>query len=99
MSLRGQTVRIIVNEPYEWDYGNLFGTIIYDRGGEEIIVKLTKSIKGKKLTSDLLKLLPRYANETFKPLTQHYAVTVGGSLVNQDSNEFDYILIGSVTID
>ena len=33
MSLQGQTVRIIVHQPENWDKGNLFGTIISDRGG------------------------------------------------------------------
>jgi hypothetical protein len=51
------------------EYGNLFGTIIYDRDGTKIIVKLSKEIKGEKLTSDLLELTTRYENETFKPLT------------------------------
>lgn len=98
MSLKGQTVRIIVNEP--WDFsGNLFGTIISDRGGDKLLVKLTKPIKGKKLTSDLIELSPRYAKETFKPLGQHYSVTVGGALVTADNDDFDYIIIGSVTID
>jgi len=97
--LKGRTVRIIVSEPFEWAHGNLFGTIIYDRGGEKITVKLSKEIKGKKFTSDLLELSPRYEKETFKPLTQNYSVTVGGALIKENSSEFDYMLIGSVTID
>ncbi|HWZ04660.1 MAG TPA: hypothetical protein VNX40_13680 [Mucilaginibacter sp.] len=97
--LKGRTVRIIVNEPYEWTHGNLFGTIIYDHSGEKIMVKLSKEIKGEKFTSDLLELRPRYEKETFKHLTQNYSVTVGGALIKENSSEFDYILIGSVTID
>jgi hypothetical protein len=98
MSLKGQTVRIIVSEPWDWEE-NLFGTIISDRGGEKLLVKLTKPIKGKKLTSDLIELKPRYEKETFKPLGQYYSVTVGGALVKEENDEFDYIIIGSVTID
>ena len=98
MSLKGKTVRIIVNEPWEWKE-NLFGTILSDRGGDKLLVRLTKSISGKKLTSDLIELKPRYEKETFKPLSQYYSVTVGGALVKEDSDEFDYIIIGSVTID
>ena len=98
MSLKEQTVRIIVSEPWDWEE-NLFGTIISDRGGEKLLVKLTKPIKGKKLTSDLIELKPRYEKETFKPLGQHYSVTVGGALVKEENDEFDYIIIGSVTID
>lgn len=98
MSLRGQTVRIIVNEPWDWE-GNLFGTILSDRGGQKLLVELTKPITGKKLTSNLIELTPRYEKETFKPLTQNYSVTVGVALVTKDTDEFDYIIIGSVTID
>ncbi|UWX55741.1 hypothetical protein NYZ99_04765 [Maribacter litopenaei] len=98
MSLKGQTVRIIVSEPWDWEE-NLFGTILSDRGGDKLLVKLTKPIKGKTLTSDLLELRPRYEKETFKPLSQHYSVTVGGALVKEDSDEFDYIIIASITID
>lgn len=98
MSLKGQTVRIIVSEPSDWKE-NLFGTIVSDRDGDKLLVKLTKPITGKKLTSDLIELSPRYEKTTFKPLSQYYSVTVGGSLVTQNLDEFDYIIIGSVSID
>lgn len=42
---------------------------------------------------------PRYEKETFKPLRQNYLVTIGGALIKDDSEDFDYILIGSITID
>jgi hypothetical protein len=54
--LKGRTVSVMVNEPFEWSHGNLFGTIIYDHGGKKIIVKLSKEIKGNKFKSDLLEL-------------------------------------------
>jgi hypothetical protein len=98
MSLRGQTVRIIVSEPWDWEE-NLFGTILSDRGGDRLLVKLTKPLIGKKLTSDLLELRPRYEKTSFKPLSQYYSVTVGGGLVTENSDDFDYIIIGSVTLD
>ncbi|PHQ28865.1 hypothetical protein [Leeuwenhoekiella nanhaiensis] len=98
MSLKGQTVRIIVSEPWDWKE-NLFGTILSDRGGEKLLVKLTKPIKGKKLTNHLIELRPRYEKEAFKPLGQYYSVTVGGALVKEENDEFEYIIIGSVTID
>ncbi|PRZ21583.1 hypothetical protein [Flavobacterium granuli] len=98
MSLKGQTVRIIVSEPWDWEE-NLFGTILSDRGGDKLLVKLTKPIKGNKMTSDLMELKPRYEKETFKPLGQYYSVTVGGALVKEENDEFDYIIIGSVTLD
>lgn len=98
MSLQGQTVRIIVSQPWDWE-GNLFGTILSDRGGQKLLVELSKPITGKKLTSNLIELTPRYEKTTFKPLTQNYSITVGGALVTKDTDEFDYIIIGSVTID
>ncbi|MFY0592958.1 hypothetical protein [Roseivirga sp.] len=98
MSLKGQTVRIIVSEPWDWEE-NLFGTILFDRGGDKLLIELTKPIKGKKLTSNLMELRPRYEKETFKPLLQYYSVTVGGALVTKDFDDFDYIIIGSVTLD
>ncbi len=98
MSLKGRNVRIIVGEPWDWKE-NLFGTILTEPKENKIIVKLTKEINGKKLTSDLLELKPRYEKETFKPLTQNYSVTVNGALVTIDSDDFDFIIIGSVTID
>ena len=98
MSLKGQTVRIIVSEPWDWEE-NLFGTILSDRGGDKLLVELIKPIKGKKITSNLMELRPRYEKETFKPLSQYYSVTVGGALVTKDSDDFDYIIIGSVTLD
>ncbi len=98
MSLKGQTVRIIVSEPWNWE-GNLFGTILSDRDGDKLLVKLTKPIKGSKLTSDLIELKPRNEKETFKPLGQYYSVTVEGVLVDEKKDEFEYLIIGTVTLD
>ncbi len=99
MSLRGKKVRIIVSEPFEWSHRNLFGTIEDDRGGKSLKVRLNKEIDGNKLTSDLIELKPRYEKETFKPLLQNYSVTIGGALIEDSSENFDYIIIGSVTVD
>jgi len=83
MSLKGQTVRIIVSEPWDWNE-NLFGIIVSDRGGDKLLVKLTKPVIGKKLTSYLIELTPRYEKTTFNSLSQHYSVTVGGALVTEN---------------
>ncbi len=76
MSLRGQTVRIIIHEPDNWDKGNLFGTIVSDRGGHKLVLKLSSKIIGKEITSDILKLQPLTEKETFKPLGQYYSIMV-----------------------
>lgn len=99
MSLKGRTVRIVVIEPHDWDERNLFGTIIYERGGIKLIVKLTKQLSSKKMKSDLIELKPRYKKETFKCLSQNYSVAVGGALIAEDNDEYDNIIIGNITID
>ncbi len=64
-----------------------------------IRVKLSKPIKGNKLTSDILELSPRYEKETFKPLLRYASVNVGAALIVEGSEEVDYIIIGSVILD
>jgi hypothetical protein len=98
MSLTGQGVRIIVSEPWEWKHGNLFGTVVSQRG-QVLLVRLSKAIEGNSFTSDLMELRPRYQGETFKRLEQFYSVTVGGALVHSETKETDYVMIGSVTMD
>jgi len=93
------TVRIVVAEPFEWTYGNLFGEILTERNGDKLKIKLTQQIKGKTFSSDILLLTPRFKNETFKLLQQYYSVTVNGSLINEETNEQDFIIIGNVTYD
>ena len=97
MSLKGRTIRIIVSEPSNWGE-NLFGTIISDRGNK-ILVKLTNTIKGKKLTSDLMELTPEEPFTTFKYLYQFYSVIANGVLLTQNLKDSESIIIGSVTID
>ena len=99
MQLRGASVRIIVHEPKTWDKGNLFGTIVFDRNGNKLIVKLSKEISGNQLTSDLLELSPYKQEDTFKLLTQYYSVMVNGSLVNESAEIKEYLLYGSITFD
>ena len=93
------TVRIIVAEPFEWTYGNLFGEILSERNGDKLRVRLTQQINGKSFSSDILLLTPLYKGETFKPLLQYYSVAVYGSLINEDTNEQEFIIVGNVTYD
>jgi hypothetical protein len=99
MALRGTGVRIIVHEPTTWDKGNLFGTIIYDRGGNKLIVKLSKKIIGNELTSDLIELSPHQQDDTFKPLTQYYSVMVDGSIIDENREVREPLIYGSITFD
>lgn len=99
MSLQGRTVRIIIHKPETWDKGNLFGTILSDRGGKKLLLKLTDQIVGEEITSDILELQPLTEKETFKPLGQYYSVMVNGSLKSNETEKTEHIIYGSVTID
>jgi hypothetical protein len=93
------TVRIVVAEPFEWTNGNLFGEILSERNGDKLKVRLIQPIKGKSFSSEILLLTPRFKDETFKLLQQYYSVTVNGSLINEETNEQDFIIVGNVTYD
>ncbi|MFK5880022.1 MAG: hypothetical protein QM478_11090 [Flavobacteriaceae bacterium] len=97
MNLVGRKVKIIVSEPWDWTE-NLFGTINLHKDETTLFVQLTKSIKGKVLTSDLIKFTTRHEKTTFKPLSQNYSVIVGGTLITNDSDKFDYIIIGAIIL-
>lgn len=99
MSLQGQTVRVIIHKPETWDKGNLFGTIISDRGGKKLLLKLTDQIVSKAITSDILELQPLTEKETFKPLRQYYSVMVNGNLKSSNNEKTEFLFYGSVTID
>lgn len=99
MSLQGQTVRIIIHKPETWDKGNLFGTIISDRGGKKLLLKLTDKMVGKEITSDILELQPLTEKETFKPLGQYYSVMVNGNIKSSENEKTEFLFYGSVTID
>ena len=93
------TVRIVVAEPCEWTYGNLFGEILSERNGDKLKVRLTQQINGKSFISDILLLTPRFKDDNFEPLQQYYSVTVNGSLIDEETNEQEFIIVGNVTYD
>jgi hypothetical protein len=98
MSLKRQTVRVIVSEPWDWNK-IIFGTILSDSAGcDKMIIELTQPIKGKVMTSNLMELHPRHEKQTFKSLSQYYSVTVNGALVKENSNMSEFIIIGTVTL-
>lgn len=86
--MKGTTVRIIVHEPSGWN--NIFGTVISDRGGKKLFIKLKDS---------LLQLTPRDEKETFKPLLQYYSVMVDGVFVDAEGEVTGGVIYGSVTMD
>ncbi|GAB3013901.1 hypothetical protein GCM10027051_16460 [Niabella terrae] len=97
--MRKPIVRIVVAEPFEWTYGNLFGEILSERNGTNLKIKLTQQINGKSFSSDILLLTPRFEKDSFKSLQQYYSITVNGSLLNEKTNEQNFIIIGNVTYD
>lgn len=98
MKLTRAGVRIIVHEPNNWSKGNLFGTIVSERG-QILTVKLSHKIVGNQVTSDLLKLSPHQTEGRFKALAQYYSVMVNGSLIDEDTQQEEALIYGSVTFD
>lgn len=92
-------VRIVVTEPIEWNASNLFGEIISERDGNTLKVRLTRSITGRKFSSDILMLTPSIENETFKPLHKYYTVSVNGSIFDEQTNEQECVFTGNITYD
>jgi hypothetical protein len=92
-------VRIVVIEPIEWNAGNLFGEIVSERDGYKVEVRLTRRIKGKTFSNNILMLMASIESETFKPLQQYYSVGVNGSIINEQTNEQVFVITGNVTYD
>ena len=99
MSLHGASVRIIIKEPEERVGKNLFGTIISDRGGKTLMVRLTEPISGKQLKSDLLRLSPVDPVATFRPLEQYYGLEISAHLVVEQKGDDESLFSGVVALD
>ena len=97
-TLCGKKVSIVISEPFDWAYGQLKGLIVQNDDDGEAIVRVTIEITGKKFKSNLLKIKPRFADETFEHLFKNGYLTVNGALVDKNSENFDFVLIGSLSL-
>src|SRR5690349_4766638 len=97
MDILNQRIRIEVNEPFEWEYGTLYGDIKEIVSDKELLIRLDEPIKGKTFSSDLLKVSTRYRGDTFHSLTFTSPVTVNGALTNS-ANDADFLLIGTLSL-
>lgn len=95
--LKNRKISIRVNEPYDWTQGIVAGRII-DIFDDRMILSLSKSIRGQKFRSSKMIVQPRYEGENFETLIKNKQLTVGGTLIKENSNETDYILIGDLKI-
>lgn len=98
MELVGLSVKVRVNEPWEMSADVLSGEVVKQISYKEILVKLNVPIKGEKITSDLLRLKTRYVGDDFRPLENYETITVGGTLVDIATDEYEYLIIGSVSL-
>lgn len=95
--LNRRMISIQVNEPWDWKYGILTGRIVqYDE--KRLIIVLTKPIKGDKFSSTFLTVYPRYKSDSILTLLNNKHLTVRGELIKKDSDETDYILIGTLKL-
>ena len=97
MSLINQTIKIIVSEPTRLTKENLFGRITSDRGGDQLTVKLTTTIKGDKLSGDIVQLSPINEKERVVVLENYYSLNITGTLLTSLGNEV--VFSGSVALD
>ena len=95
--LKNRMISIRVNEPYDWKQGIVTGRIT-DINDNQLIISLTKSLRGQKFRSNTLIIQPRYQGDNFEALIKKRQLTVGGSLIKNNSDETDYILVGSLKI-
>jgi len=98
-SLRGSSVRIVVHKPVNRKNEKLFGTVIYERHGNKLIIKLSESLKGSKVTSDMVLISPQNIKEIFKPENQQYTVMVDGTLISEDHEEQEASISGMLSFD
>ena len=82
---KGAGIRIMNNTEL-----NLFGIVIKD-SGNILKVKLSNTYKAKEFESDIAELTPLIKRETFKPLSQYYAVTVNVNLINEITFEKEFL--------
>ncbi len=98
MDLVGQEINVKVFEPWERSGDDIKGIVVAQPSEKEMVVKLSQSIKGNKLSSPLIKLNIRYENLTFDELKNDSPLTVNGALIIENSDEFDFIIIGELSI-
>lgn len=92
------TLRIIVHEPNDWKDGNLFREIVSERKGV-IQVRTSRSITGRRITSDLIEFKPLRENETFSQLLQYASVFGVGELIDKQTGTRDLHIMGTLTTD
>lgn len=95
MNILNERIRIEVSEPFEWNFGTLYGDIKKIVSDKELLIRLDEPIAGKSFSSDLLKVSTRYQGDTFQSLTISSPMTVNGALTNS-ANDIDFLLIGTL---
>lgn len=92
---KGDKIKIIVIEPWEHDFGSPAG-IIYSIESGQLLIKLYEPLNGKKISSDYLRLSPRYKGMSFLSAQQNEPFFVNGSLFKEDSDLQEFIFSGEL---
>lgn len=95
--LKNRTISIRVNEPYDWKQGIVTGRITEIKDNQ-LIISLTKSLRGQKFRSNTMIIQPRYQGDNFETLIKKRQLTIGGALIKDNFDETDYLLIGDLTL-
>lgn len=96
MGLKGKTVRIIVSNT-ELNLKNLFGTIISDRGYEQLTIRLIEQITLGPITSNIVKIIGK--KEDFNSLEKQYGEIYQCILVDEAIDALETIGEVAIAID
>lgn len=71
---------------------------VYEVYHDKIRIQLSKSYRGGKFRSNKMELTPRYQGEDIFTFIRKKELTIGGALLKKDSEEVDYVLIGTIKL-
>lgn len=98
-SLRGSSVRISVEKPSNRKPAHLFGTVIYERHGNKLIIKLSETMEGSKMRSDMMLITPQAHKERFNFTGRNTEIMVHGTLISEDQQEQEASISGILSLD
>ncbi|WP_295770417.1 hypothetical protein [uncultured Mucilaginibacter sp.] len=83
-TLRGSSIRISIDNASSQKSKYISGTVIYERHGNKLIVKLSEALQSGKMRSDVMLLTPQFKKERFIFDTPKTEIMINGTLISED---------------
>ncbi|MVN92401.1 hypothetical protein [Mucilaginibacter aquatilis] len=83
-TLRGSSIRISIDNASSPKNKHLSGTVIYERHGNKLIVKLSETLQSGEMRSDMMLLTPQFKKERFVFDTPKTEIMINGTLISED---------------